>query len=289
MIKSRIIPLIGTKLSVVLINAADTIVISAFLGLTETALYNNYFFVMSSVQSIIFEIHSSMYAGVGNALVVDDPESVVKKFEMLNFLNAWLVTCCTGFFLCLFQPFMQIWVGEQNTLSNGMVVLFSAYFYVTTIIRVITVYKDAAGLWREDALRCYASCIINIVLNILTVRFIGLYGVIGSSIIVGLLIDPMMAKTVYHRIFNKSSFAFYKSYVINISLTACICGVLSAVCLLLPHGWIGIILRTIVCSIITNAMLFGIYKKNRLFKESTNWAKNAIITPVYSKIRTLMQ
>ena len=36
----------STKLAVVLVNAADTLVISAFLGLIEVAIYNNYYYII---------------------------------------------------------------------------------------------------------------------------------------------------------------------------------------------------------------------------------------------------
>lgn len=48
-INSRIRDLFTSKIGAVIVNSADTVVISAFLGLTVLAIYQNYFFIISSV------------------------------------------------------------------------------------------------------------------------------------------------------------------------------------------------------------------------------------------------
>ncbi|MFR5633818.1 MAG: lipopolysaccharide biosynthesis protein [Monoglobales bacterium] len=275
-IKKRIAPLIGVKISTVLMNAADTLVISAFLGLTETALYNNYFFIMSSVQSIVYEIHSSMLAGVGNSLVVENKDNALKKFEMLHFINAWLVIFCTVCFICLYQPFMQIWVGKELMLPFGMVILFSAYFYFTTIQRIMIVYKDAAGIWKEDMFRCYASCAINILLNVVFVRYLGLYGVIGSSVFVSVVIDPLMAKTVYRFIFQKPCKTFYLYFTKDIFICCLTCMLFIVICSKMRYGWIGIIIRGLSCLIGVNLTLLLIYRKDWRFDSAKEWALRLI-------------
>ena len=275
-IKNRIVPLIGIKLSTVLINAADTLVVSAFLGLTQTALYNNYFFIMSSVQSIVYEIHSSMLGGVGNSLVVESREKAANKFEMLHFINTWLVIVCTACFCCLYQPFMQVWVGNELMLPFGMVLLFSGYFYATTVQRIVIVYKDAAGVWKEDMLRCYASCIVNIVLNVISVRYIGLYGVIGSSVFVATVIDPLMARTVYKTIFRQSPNRFYL-YLLKDTIVCCfICGGLSLAERYLPYGWFGIVLRGMLCIGTVNSILIAVYRRDNRFEPAKKWVTGVI-------------
>lgn len=275
-IKQKIVPLIGIKISTVLINAADTLVISTFLGLKETALYNNYFFIMSSVQAIVYEIHSSMLAGVGNSLVVDNIDSIRKKFEMLNFVNMWLVSFCTICFVSLYQPFMYVWVGNDMMLSMGMAILFSMYFFITTIQRIVIVYKDAAGVWKEDMIRCYASCAINIILNIISVKYIGLYGVIGSSVFVGMFIDPWMARTVHRVILKKSARQFYFNFIKDIIVCCISCFIAYMICLKIPYSWLGIILRTAICCIVGNIVLTVVYHNDYRFTGAKQWIQGLL-------------
>ncbi|MDN8977916.1 hypothetical protein Q0P22_15050, partial [Staphylococcus aureus] len=76
-----------------------------------------------------------------------------KLFESLVFLNAWIGCWCSACLMVLFQPFMEIWVGEKMMLNITTVVIFVIYFFVCQTRRIITTYKDACGLWWEDKFR----------------------------------------------------------------------------------------------------------------------------------------
>ena len=69
-INQRIRDLFTAKLGAVIIGSADTIVISAFLGLTQLAIYQNYYFIMNAVYGLILVVFSSVTAGMGNSLIV---------------------------------------------------------------------------------------------------------------------------------------------------------------------------------------------------------------------------
>ncbi len=275
-IKSRIVPLLGIKISVVLINAADTLVISAFLGLFETALYNNYFFLMTSVQSILGEVYSSMYGGVGNSVIIDSKDELYGKFKRLTFLNSWLTIVCTACFICLYQPFMTVWVGEGKLLPDGMMYLFCAYFFGSMINKMIIVYKDAAGIWKEDMLRCYIACGTNIVLNLILVNFIGLYGVIGSSVFVALVIDPLMARLVFKKVFDKPAKYYYGYLVKDVIVCIAVCAVFALICNNIMGGVLGLVLRGMICVVGVNAVLFLVYFKDKRYAPAKDWAVGVV-------------
>lgn len=272
-IRSKLFPLMSVKLAVVIVNSADTLVISKFLGLTDLAIYNNYFYIMNSVLEFIVIIYSSIQAGIGNALVVDSREKIIDDFFKFHFMNNWLVTFCTASLLCLYQPFMEIWVGEKLMLSNGMVVLFVVYFYVSAMQRIVVVYKDAAGIWREDMARCYISCIINAVLNVILVQFIGLYGVIGSSVFSTVLIVPWMGYILFKIVFHENGFILLKTELLDSIKAIGICGVTYVICIFAPNGVWGLLVRAIICIFLPNILMFLIYKNNQYYKKSVIWLK----------------
>ena len=70
-INQRIKDLFTAKLGATIVNSADTIVISAYLGLTMLAVYQNYYFIMNSVMSILVIVFVSCLAGIGNSLVTE--------------------------------------------------------------------------------------------------------------------------------------------------------------------------------------------------------------------------
>ena len=106
----KVVAILGAKLNTVVLNAADNVVMSAFLGLTVIAVYGNYYYIMSSIITFLAIIYSSMTAGLGNSLQTETLEKNYRDFERFSFMNSWLVGWCTVCLVCLYQPFMRIWV-----------------------------------------------------------------------------------------------------------------------------------------------------------------------------------
>ena len=161
------------KLCAVSRNAFDSIFISVFLGLTQIAIYNNYYYIMNSVVGFLLLISSSTIAGIGNSLITETLEKNYKDFRKLSFLMLWLVTFCTCCFACLYQPFMELWVGAENCFSDPIMLLFCVYFYVYMVQQISIIYKNAAGIWRDDRTRTIVTALTNLVLNLAFVRWFG--------------------------------------------------------------------------------------------------------------------
>lgn len=70
----------------VVVGSADTIVISAFLGLTTLAVYQNYYFIMNSICGFITVIFSAITAGIGNSLVTESSEKIIMISRNLHLL-----------------------------------------------------------------------------------------------------------------------------------------------------------------------------------------------------------
>ena len=73
-INQRIRDLFTSKLGAVVLNSSDSIVISAFLGLTTLAIYQNYYFILTSIIGFVTIIFNACTAGIGNSLIVETKE-----------------------------------------------------------------------------------------------------------------------------------------------------------------------------------------------------------------------
>ncbi|HFI0731712.1 TPA: polysaccharide biosynthesis protein, partial [Streptococcus suis] len=89
----------------------------------------------------------------------------------------------------MYQPFIELWVGPENLLDMKCVVLFAVYFCVYEISLTISTYKDASGKWHVDRFRPLLTAIVNLVTNIILVKYIGLYGVLLSTILSFLIVN----------------------------------------------------------------------------------------------------
>lgn len=264
-IKSKLSGLIGTKISAVVHHSSDTIVISAFLGLTLTAQYGNYYLVLYAACGFIATIFTSMTASIGDKLVRDSIEQNYFLFKHISFANNWLVGWCTIVFVCLLEPLINLVYGQDMCLGIIFSAFMGIYFYVYQIQKTILTFKDAAGIWYADRYRPYVIMITNLVSNIILVNIIGIYGIVISTILSLLISLPWLNWTLYDKLFHRSSLENLSSMLGNGFLTAVLCFVTYFTCSFCHKGLLGLIEMIFICLLLPNLLFVGIYRKSDSF------------------------
>ena len=270
-INRRIRDLFTAKLGAVVVNSADTVVISAFLGLTVLAVYQNYYFILSAVIGIVAIIFSSCTAGIGNSLIVETKEKNYNDFKKFTFIIAWITNFCTTCFLCLFQPFMKIWVGENLMLELPAVILLCVYYFIYEFNCIFNLYKDAAGMWHEDRFRPLVTALANLLLNLGTVYFLGIYGIILSTVISMLFVGmPWLLKNLFTVIFDKNKIGGYiKSLLKYFALTVVSSAITYFICTrFVFREWVTLLLSILVCLIVPNVIFVFAFRKEKEYKEA---------------------
>lgn len=270
-ISQRIRDLFTSKLGSVIVNSSDTIVISAFLGLTMLAVYQNYFYIITAVTGFVAIIFQSCTAGIGNSVIVETEEKNFGDLNKFTFLISWLAGFCVCCMFCLYQPFMKIWVGEDLMLGISAVICFCIYYFVYEINQLLNTYKDAAGIWHEDRFRPLITALTNLVLNLITVQFWGIYGVILSTVISTLFVGiPWLLHNLFTVLFPKKHLRTYlrklASYCIVVSISCVLC---AFICSFVAFSdWGTLIVRAVICCIVPNTIYFVAYHKTIEFKQS---------------------
>jgi O-antigen/teichoic acid export membrane protein len=146
-------------------------------------IYGNYHYIMSAIGGFLGIVYSAICPSLGNSLVTESVEKNYQDFRKLTFINLWLVGWCAVCLLCLYQPFIKLWAGEDLLLPFSVVLLIVIYFVLYQGRRIATTYKDAAGLWWEDRFRPFVMAATNLISNLILVQFIGIWGIILSTIL----------------------------------------------------------------------------------------------------------
>ena len=181
-IKKNVISLFVFKIGSIVGNSIDSIIISSFLGLTIVSNYNNYYYILNAVSGVVLILFNSLTAGLGNKLVYNSEDQNAKEFSLILSINALIVVLCTNCMFGLYQDFISFWLGEEFLLDYGLMICFCIYFFVHLIRKTCVTYRDAAGMWRDTMLMPLVSASINLTLDILLVKAIGLYGIIVATI-----------------------------------------------------------------------------------------------------------
>lgn len=272
-IVNKIRGLFAYKLGNVVNITADSIVISAFLGLTIMGQYGNYYYVLNMLMAFLGVYYSSFRAGIGNSMIVESVEKNYGDFRVLQVMQNWIIAWCTICLFCLFQDFIAIYVGEQHQLAFGYVVCFCIYFWIWKVQDVVYVFKEAAGLWTQDSLRPLIGAALNLVINLILVQFIGLYGVILSTVCVFLFLDiPWASAVLFKQYFGFKPGGYYKlllggfiQMLIMLIPTCFLCTIVTVDSLL-----IQLMIKAVICVVVPNLLFVAMNYRKQEFKSIVN-------------------
>jgi len=274
-INGKIRDLFTAKLGAVVLNSSDSIVISAFLGLTALAVYQNYYFILSAVVAIVEILMGSITAGLGNSFITETREKNYRDLEKFSFMLLWVGGMCACCFLGMYQPFMEIWVGRELMLGFGEVICFALYFFQFALYRLLNVYKDAAGLWHEDRFRPLVTAMVNLGLNLFWVRHLGVFGVIFSTIVAQLCVAyPWLLRNLFTLFFERKLLkSFCKTVFGCVGATVAAGGIVSLICNdIALSPWPKLMVCALISVLVPNVLYFVLFRKSEHFRQSMRFA-----------------
>ena len=256
------------KIGTIIYNSGDGIVISWYLGARVLGIYNSYNYVLSALFSILNAIYSAIIPSIGNSMVTDTKDKNYHDFMIFTYLYNWIIAWCMICLLCLFQPFIELWIGKEYRIGYLDVILFALYFYVFRMRDIVGCYKDAAGLWKVDQYRPLLGGIVNIILNVVLIPFIGITGVLLASIITVVMINfPLSLKVIldyFHADYREYIFiqgGFFVTAVISAMISVFVCTMLNKF-----EAIYRLIFSGVICMILPNLILLLLNRKNPQFK-----------------------
>ena len=269
-IYKNVFALVGEKIGATVLLSTDTIVISAFLGLTAVACYNNYYMVISAVRNIVLVIFSSIRPSVGNSIATESLDKNYRDFNKISSLFVWISGFCSISLICLFQPFMRIWVGEEYLLSTATVIMFGVYFFGWKMLDVLVLYQDAAGMWWYSKSRPYVVSALNIIGDILLVHFFGLDGVVFATLFTSVCMSyPWLLGVLFKRYFKGKPWDYLKRLGIQCLVVAAAGLLTYFICyrVIVGYSFAKFVIRTVVCAVVPNVIFLLTIGRNKEVKE----------------------
>lgn len=263
-------------------NSLDNLFLSAMLGLSVVAAYDNYYYIYSSLYGFMLMLNHAMQASVGNSIAKDGIEKNYNDLHRFSFIIAWISGWCAICMCCLYQPFMHIWMrGNENLIfSNYNMILFCIYFYAINMNNVRNLYISGQGLFWECRYLYIAEAVANIILNWVLGYFFGVAGILWATIITILLFN-FIARTMvlFKNYFKFSSKSFYLRHVMYFCVTAIVCVITYFVCSFVTFGGVlGLLLKAMICLVLPNVIFVLIYFKDKQFKNALQ-----IVRKIFSK------
>lgn len=276
----RVIGAFSTKIGEIIYLSADQIIISAILGLKVLGIYTNYYYIITSLIAIFAIFHNTVRPILGRHVAIKPVEENFDEFRTINYGYGLFSIWCSCCLLVLYQPFMKVWVGEEAMFENNMIILFSIYFFTGRLSSVLGIYRDSCGIWWEGKFVSLIGGFGNLLINLILVHFIGLLGILISSIIMSLFITlPGYFKILFKNYFCN---AMYKKIFLLDIIWLITCYVLvSVVTFLLMNlmkdgGILLFIVKAICCGILCLLVIIVVNLWNINLKKLIKIGKNIV-------------
>ena len=268
-ISQNVKALVWHKAGSTLSRSVDSILLSVFVGLSGMGMYSNYALVIGTVSAFFDIAMNSVSASVGNLGAGDRGVKSEKVMRKLYFLNFWLLTVGTSMLVCILNPFIKFWLGENMLFSTAVVVVIMSSFYFSCIRDPVQIFLSAYGLFKETRLIPVARAILNLVLSVILVQKMGISGVfLGttlSTVFAPLYFEvKMLYKYGFGNISKKEFMWEMASYIFASAAISCMC---MFVCRFVDGtGAAQVVIKAVLAFVLSNAVLFLTYRNSEYFK-----------------------
>ena len=224
------------KVSTYIIFSTDNIIISAFINVSTVGLYSNYHMIFSAIETIFSQTLKALTPTVGNLLVDKNISKNYKTFQKIRNINLVVAALSSAGIFLLADLFVKLWYGGEYVLDSFTLVTLVAVHFQRMMRESFSVFKEAAGIYHEDRYVPVVESLLNIVVSVVLVQWIGLPGVfIGTFVSSLALWCYSYPKFVYKKLFGRT----YRQYAVEV-LLCCLVFVAIMTIVWLAKGWVGI-------------------------------------------------
>ena len=256
------------KLSGVLVNNTDNIIITYFSGLSAVGLCSNYTMLIGIISTILNQIFNGITASVGNLNAKESKEKQKYFFDIINFANFWLYAFAAIGIIIMSNDIIKVWIGEKFILPTYIPIILAVNFYMVGMQNAVWTYKNTLGLFRYGKYILLFTAAINLSLSMVLGKYIGLFGILlATAISRGLTnawYDPYAVFKYGLNVRVKEYFIKYIKFIsillIALVSTFCITNFIEVT------GIITLILKLILCVIVPNGIFIIIFFKTKEFK-----------------------
>lgn len=265
---SNVRDLMVYKVSGLLVNSTDNILITFFNGLATTGIASNYILLVNTLNSLLAQIFNGLTASIGNHNASEPVEKRYQMFNFLNLMNFWIFGwAALGIYFCS-SDLVQLCFGEKYVLSNEIPFVMALNFFTVGMMNAVWTYKHTLGLFHYGRFIQFFTGILNIVFSVLLGTYWGLFGILFATFIARLFTslwyDPY---AVFKYGFQKSVSIYMKKiikYLVILMCSAFLCHILF---LFVSTGLIMRIWEKIIlCSAVSNIIFWISFRKTAEFR-----------------------
>lgn len=119
------------KISSIMLNSTDNIIISTILGTVVVGYYSNYGLVINKFSTIINIAFTSITSSIGNLIATENSQKRYQIFSIMQTLSFFIggISCVCIFILM--DELISLWIGKNYILGKDVLIACMMNFYLS--------------------------------------------------------------------------------------------------------------------------------------------------------------
>ena len=265
------------KVSAIITNSTDSVLINAFVGTVQNGLYSNYNIIIGTINTVLRQFSDAMRGSVGNLVATESAEhidEVLRRLVFLMYFAASFCACCLG---GLIDPFITLAFGDGLLLGRLTVWVCIANLYVSAVSIPVYSMVAAAGLFRSDKYVSIAGSAVNLVLSVILGRRVGMSGILIGTFAT-YAVQTVLKVILLYRHLKLSCVPLFAKIVLYLFTAAAACTLTDVCAARISAGnpFAGFALKATVSAAIPLAFNSLVYCRTREFGYGVGFVKNAL-------------
>lgn len=249
----------------------DTILISLFSTLKETAIYSNYMMVISNVSVLLNSVLGSIKPIIGNLIAEESKEDAYLVFRKLYLLDHLIAIFVTSVVFTIINKFIIFWVGNDFLFPKSTVFVLIVNLYIQISRGTVERFKDSFGIF-WDVKAPVIESIMNLIFSIIIAYKFGIIGIFLGTIISNIAIVKIWKPYILFKEGFKINIKNYISqtsqiYLKNILIIILAKLIYERIQLITNNLFLDLVLNFIVISCVLLILIILFYLKNKEFNE----------------------
>ncbi|MEQ5677841.1 MULTISPECIES: hypothetical protein [Providencia] len=275
-IKRKTIATFYHKLGTVFVNSTDSIIISAFVGVSILGVYSNYTMVITLLTTFISVAFNSTIASFGN-LIIEKKDKSEESFYIIQYTSIFIFGLASLLFLTQINSVISLWIGDKYNISYYIVILLTINFFIVGIRTPVIIAKTAGGIFEKDKYAPILEGILSLILALLLVQKYDIIGVLMAKLISVIVIPLWLQPYItFNHIFSKKLSVYLKKIIplLTCALITIVFGIIIShyiSTLITQNGFIPLVVTTFILIVIYTLMFlmltFNIVELKMLIKK----------------------
>lgn len=242
------------KLNNVVLKATDNIVISMFLGIEMVGIYSNYYILYTTLNTLLAKVYNSVSHSLGNLHTDQKLGHEYEIFKVVMLITAILGgTAFAGIFVCS-DELVKVWIGDEWVLQSPFSLLMGIEIFTLAFRLALSKYRSTMGLFQQAKYRPLFGMIINLIVSVALVNYLGISGVLIGTIVADWTTLMWFDPIIVHKYGFKEQYPvigyFFRlvKYILFAGVIACID---YFICknFIVGYKWFSVIIHALICGV----------------------------------------